>query len=53
LFERAAGGLAVVVGADGASTVRGDTGLGTDPGTFAAIPVVTASAPSPTIPPTR
>jgi hypothetical protein len=33
--------------------VRGDTGLGTDPGTFAAIPVVIASAPPPTIPPTR
>jgi hypothetical protein len=33
--------------------VRGDTGLGTDPGTFAAIPVVIASAPAPTIPPTR
>ena len=33
--------------------VRGDTGLGSDPGTFAAIPVVIASVASPTSPPTR
>jgi hypothetical protein len=33
--------------------VQGDTGLGNDPGTFAAIPVVVASAPSAPIPPTK
>jgi hypothetical protein len=33
--------------------VRGDTGLGNDPSTFAAIPVVIASAPSATIPATK
>ena len=33
--------------------VRGDTGLGNDPSSFAAIPIVIASAPSATIPPTR
>lgn len=33
--------------------VHGDTGLGSDPGTFAAIPVVIASAPAGTIPPTK
>ena len=33
--------------------VRGDTGLGNDPGTFTAIPIVIASAPSATIPPTK
>ena len=33
--------------------VHGDTGLGNDPGTFAAIPIVIASAPSATIPPTK
>ena len=33
--------------------VRGDTGLGNDPSTFAAIPIVIASAPSASIPPTK
>lgn len=33
--------------------VRGDTGLGSDPSTFAAIPIVIASAPSPSLPPTK
>ena len=33
--------------------VHGDTGLGSDPSTFAAIPIVIASAPSATIPPTK
>lgn len=33
--------------------VHGDTGLGSDPGTFAAIPIVIASAPSATVPPTK
>ena len=33
--------------------VRGDTGLGSDPSTFAAIPIVITSAPSATIPPTK
>ncbi len=33
--------------------VRGDTGLGSDPGTFAAIPVAISTAPSATIPPTK
>jgi hypothetical protein len=33
--------------------VEGDTGLGSDPGTFAAIPVVISSAPTATIPPTK
>lgn len=33
--------------------VRGDAGLGNDPGTFAAIPIVIESAPSPTIPPVK
>jgi hypothetical protein len=33
--------------------VQGDTGLGSDPGTFAAIPVVISSAPAATIPPTK
>ncbi len=33
--------------------VHGDTGLGQDPGTFAAIPIVIAPAPSATIPPTK
>jgi hypothetical protein len=33
--------------------VQGDTGLGNDPSTFAAIPIVIASLPSETIPPTR
>jgi hypothetical protein len=32
--------------------VQGDTGLGSDPGTFAAIPVVISSAPPTTVPPT-
>ncbi len=33
--------------------VRGDTGLGSDPGTFAAVPVVVAAGPSVTVPPTK
>ena len=33
--------------------VHGDTGLGNDPSTFAAIPIVIASTPSATIPPTK
>ncbi len=33
--------------------VHGDSGLGQDPSTFAAIPIVIASAPSATIPPTK
>ena len=33
--------------------VHGDTGLGNDPGTFAAIPIVITPAPSATIPPTK
>jgi hypothetical protein len=33
--------------------VHGGTGLGSDPSTFAAIPIVIAAAPSPTIPPTK
>ena len=33
--------------------VRGDTGLGSDPSTFEAIPIVITSAPSATIPPTK
>jgi hypothetical protein len=32
---------------------HGDTGLSSDPGTFAAIPIVIASAPSATVPPTK
>jgi hypothetical protein len=33
--------------------VRGDTGLGSDPGTFAALPVVISSGPSAALPPTK
>ena len=33
--------------------VRGDTGLGSDPSSFAALPIVIESAPSATIPPTK
>lgn len=33
--------------------VHGDTGLGNDPGTFAAIPIVITPGPSATIPPTK
>lgn len=33
--------------------VRGDTGLGSDPGTFSAIPIVVGSAPVVTLPPTK
>lgn len=33
--------------------VRGDSGLGSDPSTFAAIPILIASAPSASIPPTK
>ncbi len=33
--------------------VHGDTGLGNDPSTFAAFPIMIASAPSATIPPTK
>lgn len=43
----AAGGDVVVI------LVQGDTGLGSDPGTFAAIPIQITSAPSVTLPPTK
>ena len=33
--------------------VRGDTGLGSDPSTFTAIPIVIASSPAATVPPTK
>jgi hypothetical protein len=33
--------------------VRGDTGLGSDPGTFAAIPIVIGASPPVTVPPTK
>lgn len=46
LSEAADGDVVVIL-------VHGDTGLGNDPGTFAAIPIVIASAPSATIPPTK
>jgi hypothetical protein len=46
-LSAAAGGDVVVI------LVRGDTGLGSAPGTFSAIPVVIGPAPSPTIPPTE
>jgi hypothetical protein len=46
LSGAAAGDVVVIL-------VQGDTGLGSDPGTFAAIPVVISSAPSATIPPTK
>ena len=46
LSEAASGEVVVIL-------VHGDTGLGSDPGTFSAIPVVIASAPSATIPPTK
>ena len=46
LSGAAAGDVVVIL-------VHGDTGLGNDPSTFAAIPIVIASAPSATIPPTK
>ena len=46
LSEAADGDVVVIL-------VRGDTGLGNDPSSFAAIPIVIASVPSATIPPTR
>jgi len=46
LSAAAAGEVVVIL-------VQGDTGLGDDPGTFAAIPIVIASEPSATIPPTK
>jgi hypothetical protein len=46
LSGAAAGDVVVIL-------VHGDTGLGNDPSTFAAIPVVIESAPASTIPPTR
>ncbi|HSL74585.1 MAG TPA: hypothetical protein VK853_08960 [Ilumatobacteraceae bacterium] len=46
LSGAADGGVVVIL-------VRGDTGLGSDPGTFAAIPVLISSVPGETLPPTK
>jgi hypothetical protein len=46
LSGAAAGDVVVIL-------VQGDTGLGSDPGTFTAIPIVISSAPAATIPPTK